>query len=57
MDNRVKVGLAIAGVAIIAYTAGYQKAQGQTIQRLGEAAAKEALIYLATHDHIRNRGR
>jgi hypothetical protein len=55
MDSRVKVALAITGVAIVAYSIGYQKAQSRTIQELGGAAAKEALIYLATQDHIRNR--
>lgn len=55
MDKRVKVALALTGVAVIAYSLGYQKAQSQVIQELGGTAAKEALIYLATHDHIRNR--
>ena len=55
MDTRVKTVLALTGVAIVAYSLGYSKAQRKTIQELGGAAAKEALIYLATQDAIRNR--
>jgi len=55
MESRVKVVLALTGVAIVAYAVGYQKAQSRVIKEMGGAAAKEALIYLATQDHIRNR--
>jgi hypothetical protein len=55
MDNRIKVGLAIAGVSVVAYTLGYHYAQKRMIAEFGGAAAKEALIYLATQDVIRNR--
>lgn len=55
MDNRFKIGLALAGVAIVAYSVGYHNAQKRMVSEFGGAAAKEALIYLATQDHIRNR--
>lgn len=55
MDNRLKIALALAGVTIVAYSIGYHRAQKHIISEFGGAAAKEALIYLATQDHIRNR--
>src|SRR5690606_1326121 len=55
MDSRAKMILIVAGAAIVAYSIGYQKAQARTIRELGTAASKEALIYLATQDHIRSR--
>lgn len=57
MDNRLKIALVLAGVGIVAYSVGYHRAQARMITEFGGAAAKEALIYLATQDHIRNRGR
>ncbi len=55
MDKRLKVGLLIAGASIVAYSVGYHNAQKRMVSEFGGAAAKEALIYLATQDHIRNR--
>lgn len=55
MDNKIKIGLAIAGLAIVAYSIGYHRAEKHIISEFGGATAKEALIYLATQDHIRNR--
>lgn len=57
MDNRLKIALALAGVGVVAYAVGYHRAQARMVTEFGGAAAKEALIYLATQDHIRNRGR
>ena len=57
MDTRLKIALVLAGVSIVAYSVGYHRAQARMITEFGGAAAKEALIYLATQDHIRNRGR
>lgn len=55
MDDKIKVVLVIAGVTIVAYSVGYHRAQKRMISEFGGAAAKEALIYLATQDHIRNK--
>lgn len=55
MDDKVKIGLALAGVAIVAYSIGYHRSQKRMISEFGGAAAKEALIYLATQDHIRHK--
>lgn len=55
MDHKVKIGLAITGVTIVAYAIGYHCAQKRMISEFGGAAAKEALIYLATQDHIQNK--
>lgn len=55
MDERIKVGLAIAGLTVVAYSIGYHRAQKRVISEFGGAAAKEALIYLATQDHIQHR--
>ena len=58
MNDKVKIGLAITGIAIVAYSIGYTRAQKRMVSEFGGAAAKEALIYLATQDHIRHmRGR
>lgn len=54
-EKKVRIALALSGVAIVAYSVGYQKATTRTIQQLGDATTKEALIYLATQDHIRSR--
>ncbi|AWN03360.1 hypothetical protein PBI_COUNT_37 [Microbacterium phage Count] len=54
-EKKVRIALALVGVAVVSYTVGYQKAQSRTIRDLGTAASKEALIYLATQDHIRSR--
>lgn len=53
MDERLKIALALATVGIVAYSVGYHRAQKRMIDEFGGAAAKEALIYLATQDHIR----
>lgn len=55
MDKKIKIGLALTAVGIVAYSIGYNRAQKRMIEDFGGAAAKEALIYLATQDHIRNR--
>ena len=55
MDERLKVAIAIVSVSVVAYSIGYHRAQKRMISEFGGAAAKEALIYLATQDHIRNR--
>ena len=55
MNDKIKISLAIAGLAIVAYSIGYHRAEKHVISEFGGAAAKEALIYLATKDHIRNR--
>ena len=55
MDNRLKIALALASVSVVAYSVGYHRAQARMISEFGGAAAKEALIYLATQDHIRHR--
>lgn len=54
MDEKIKIVLAVAGVTIVAYSVGYNRAQKRMISEFGGAAAKEALIYLATQDHIRH---
>ena len=54
-EKKVRLVLALAGTAIVAYSIGYQKAQSRTIRDLGAATSKEALIYLAAQDHIRRR--
>lgn len=54
-DKKIRVVLALTGVAIVAYSIGYNRAQKRMVEEFGGAAAKEALIYLATQDHIRNR--
>ncbi len=55
MDERLKVAIAVVGVSVVAYSIGYHRAQKRMISEFGGTAAKEALIYLATQDHIRNR--
>jgi len=55
MDERLKIALALAGISIVAYSVGYHRAQKRMVSEFGGAAAKEALIYLATQDHIRHR--
>lgn len=57
MDDRVKIGLAIAGTAVVAYTLGYNKATTKFIKQFGGVLVKEASLYLATQDHLRYRGR
>lgn len=57
METRTRVALAIAGVAIVAFSVGYQKGQSRTIRELGQATTSEAMAYLATADFIRNRRR
>lgn len=55
MDPRLKVALTIAGFSIVAYSIGYHHSQKMMIKEFGGAAAKEALIYLATQDAIKHR--
>lgn len=55
MDDKLKVVLTLATVGIVAYSVGYHRAQKHMINEFGGAAAKEALIYLATQDHIRHK--
>ena len=57
MDPRLKLAMAFAGVIVVAYSVGYHHSQKKMIEEFGGAAAKEALIYLATQDHIRGYGR
>lgn len=55
MDIRLKIALALTGASVVAYSIGYHRAQARMVSEFGGAAAKEALIYLATQDHIRHR--
>lgn len=55
MDDKIKIALAVTGITVVAYSIGYHVAQKRMIQEFGGAAAKEALIYLATQDHIRHK--
>jgi hypothetical protein len=55
MNDKIKIALAVTGVAVVAYTIGYHHSQKKLLDGFGQQAAKEALIYLATHDHIHNR--
>lgn len=57
MDKRAKVALALGATAIVAYALGHQRATSQLIREFGTSTSKEALIYLATQDAIRNRFR
>jgi hypothetical protein len=55
MNDKIKIGLAVAGIAIVAYSIGYHRAEKHIISEFGGATAKEALIYLATQDAIRHK--
>ena len=57
MDKRTKMALAFVGTAVVAYSLGHQRATSQLIREFGAATSKEALIYLATQDAIRNKFR
>lgn len=53
MEHKIKVGLTVAGIAIVAYSIGYHRAERHVITEFGSNLAKEASIYLATQDAIR----
>jgi hypothetical protein len=53
MDEKAKITVAVIGTAAIAFSIGYIRGTNRTIRELGKATSKEALIYLATADHIR----
>jgi hypothetical protein len=55
MDDKIKIGLAITGVAIVAYSIGHTRATQRMIKDFGGAASREAIVYLATQEAIRKR--
>jgi hypothetical protein len=57
MDEKAKIAVAVVGTAAIAFSIGYIRGTSRVVRELGAATSKEALIYLATQDSIRNRFR
>jgi hypothetical protein len=57
MDEKAKIAIAVVGTAAIAFSFGYIRGTSRVVRELGAATSKEALIYLATQDSIRNRFR
>lgn len=57
MEERLKFTLTLVGISIVAYSIGYHQAQKRIVTDLGAAATKEAMMYLATQDHLRRFGR
>ena len=50
-EKKVRLVLALAVPAIVAYSIGYQKAQSRTIRDLGAATSKEAPYMQASAWH------
>jgi len=55
MDKRKLYIAATIGVAIVAYSIGYNRATVRAFDAFGEVASKEGMMYLAAQDAIRHR--
>lgn len=55
MDKRTCYALTIVGVAVVAYSIGYNRALTRAFDEFGAVASREAMLYLAGKDAIQNR--